>query len=217
MTDSNTIRVIPFWRKGNEWPIWSDKFLSKTKRHRFKDLCLGILSIPKEDEDFDEILEIGKKMSKFIELNVIAYTELIFSIDIKTSNGKIAFNIVKGGKTKGYPDGNSASAWEKIKNKYEPVSDPSMVKLDKQFRESSLKKGQYPEVWITELEDLCVRLDDMGSSISENQFMIHVLSNLTSYYDLQLALMERRVGEEKPLTIEKITAELSLSFVRLIM
>jgi hypothetical protein len=45
----------------------------------------------------------------------------------------------------------------------------------------------------------------MGLSISENQFMIHILNNLTSDYKLQPALMERRVGDdEKPLTIEEI-------------
>ena len=53
----------------------------------------------------------------------------------------------------------------------------------------------------------------MGSSISENQFMIHVSNNLTSDYDLQLALMEKRVGDaEKTLEIK---AELSLRFERL--
>jgi hypothetical protein len=53
----------------------------------------------------------------------------------------------------------------------------------------------------------------MGSSISENQFMIYILNNLTSYYELQLALMERRVKDvEKPLTIEEIRGELSLSY-----
>jgi hypothetical protein len=35
----------------------------------------------------------------------------------------------------------------------------------------------------------------MGSSISAHQFMIHVLNILTSYYNLQLALMEKRVGD----------------------
>jgi hypothetical protein len=76
------------------------------------------------------------------------------------------------------------------------------VKLEKQFRELSLKKGQDPEIWIMELEDLQVRLETMDSSISENQFMIHTLDNLTSDYDLQLAMMERRVGDiEKPLTV----------------
>jgi hypothetical protein len=79
-----------------------------------------------------------------------------------------------------------------------------------------LKKGQDPEVWITELEDLCVRLEDMDSSILDNQFMIHVLNNPTSDYELQLALIEKRVGDaEKPLTVEEIKAEWSLFLVRL--
>jgi hypothetical protein len=57
----------------------------------------------------------------------------------KDSNGKVAFNIIRGCKTKDYPDGNGAIAWDRLKNKYEPVSVPSMVKLEKQFRELSLK------------------------------------------------------------------------------
>jgi hypothetical protein len=80
----------------------------------------------------------------------------------------------------------------KLKNKYEPVCDPSMVKLDKQFRYLCLKKGQNPEVWITELEEFCIVIDDMGSVMSENQFMIHVLNNLPTEYDLQLTLLEKR-------------------------
>jgi hypothetical protein len=90
------------------------------------------------------------------------------------------------------------------------------VKLEKQFRELSSKKGQDPEIWITDLEDLSVRLEAIGSSISENQFMIHILKNLISDYILQLALMERRVGDvEKPLAIEDIRGELSLRFERM--
>jgi hypothetical protein len=42
------------------------------------------------------------------------------------------------------------------------------------------------------------------------------LNNLTSDYELQLALMERRVGDdEKPLTIEEMRGELSLHFERM--
>jgi len=68
------------------------------------------------------------------------------------------------------------------------------------------------------LEDIRVRLDDMGSSIPENQFMIHILNNLTADYDLQLALLEKRIGDkERPLTVDEIRAELSLRFERLTM
>jgi hypothetical protein len=46
--------------------------------------------------------------------------------------------------------------------------------------------------------------------------MIHILNDLTSDYELQLALMERRVGnDEKPLTIEEIRGELSLRYERI--
>jgi gag-polypeptide of LTR copia-type len=195
MTNLNTTRVIPFCRKVDEWPIWSEKFLAKSRRYGFKELLLGKLSIPKADEEFDEVSDIERKTSRIIELNKIAYTELILFSDVKTSNGKIASNIVKGYNNKYYPDGNAARAWEKLKNKYEPVSATSMVKSEKQFRELSLKKCQDPEVWITELEDICVRLDDMASSILEIQFMIHVLNNLTLDDDLQLALTEERIGD----------------------
>jgi hypothetical protein len=70
------------------------------------------------------------------------------------------------------------------------MSAPSMVKLD---QHSGLKKGEDPEVWITHLEDICVRHEDMGSGIWERQFMIHVLNNLSSICDLQVALLERRI------------------------
>jgi hypothetical protein len=204
----NAIRVIPFCGKVEEWPIWSKRFLAKAKRCVFKDLLLGKLSIHKVDEDIDETSDIGKNKSIIIELNKIAYTELILWIDVKASSGKVAFYIIRGCKTKDYPDGNGAIAWERLKNKYEPVSAPSMVKLEKQFRELSLKKGQDPEVWIIELEDLRVKLENMGSCITDNQFMIQILNNLTSDYDLQLALMERRVGDaDKPLTVEEVRRE----------
>jgi hypothetical protein len=62
-----------------------------------------------------------------------------------------------------------------------------------------------------ELEDLRVRLETMHAGIYENKFMIHILNNLTLDYQLQLAMIERRVGDtERPLTVEKIRGELSV-------
>jgi hypothetical protein len=63
-------------------------------------------------------------------LNEIPFTEQLLSIDVKTSFGKVAFNIVRGDTSKEYYDGKVTADWEKLKNKYEPTSAPSMVKLD---------------------------------------------------------------------------------------
>jgi gag-polypeptide of LTR copia-type len=134
----------------------------------------GKLSIPISDIEFDVTSEIGKEKSRIIALNEIAFTELILLIDVKTSSGKTASNLVQGCKTKNHPDVNAASAWERIKNKYEPASAPTLLELEKQFRELVLKKGQDQETWIRELEDLHVVLETMASSIPENQFMIYI-------------------------------------------
>jgi hypothetical protein len=68
MTYLNTMRVIPFCGKADEWPIWSEKVLSKAKRYGLKDLLLGKLSIPRSDEEFDVTSEIGKEKSRIIKL-----------------------------------------------------------------------------------------------------------------------------------------------------
>jgi hypothetical protein len=44
------------------------------------------------------------------ELNEVVFTELILLTDVKTSDKKIAFNLVKSCKTKDYPDDNAAKA-----------------------------------------------------------------------------------------------------------
>jgi hypothetical protein len=86
MTDMNAIRVITFCGKVEEWPIWSETFLAKAKCCDFKDVLLGKLLIPKMDEEIDETSDIGNKKSIIIELNEIAYTELILLIDVKASS-----------------------------------------------------------------------------------------------------------------------------------
>jgi hypothetical protein len=95
---------------------------------------LGKSSIPNIDGNNDGMSDLGKKKSMIIELNEIAYTELILLIDVKASSGKVTFNIIRGYKAKDHPDGNGAISWERLKNKYDPISAPSMLKLEKQFR-----------------------------------------------------------------------------------
>jgi hypothetical protein len=115
MTDLSTIRVIPFYGKNDKWPTWSEMFLAKARRYGFKDELLGKVRIPMTDEDYEVDTEEGKKLRIAADMNELAYTELILSIDDKTSNGKVAFNSVKGCKNKDYADGNASLGWERLK------------------------------------------------------------------------------------------------------
>jgi hypothetical protein len=60
-----------------------------------------------------------------------------------------------------------------------------------------------------------MRLEELGSRISDNQFILHILNNMTDDYDLQLAMMEKRVTDKSnPLTIDEIRDDLNLRFKR---
>jgi hypothetical protein len=96
MTDLSTIRVIPFYGNSEEWPTWSEKFLAKARCYGFKDLLLGKVKVPRTDEDYDMESEEGKKLKIAVDMNELAYTELLSSIDDKASSGKVGFNLVKG-------------------------------------------------------------------------------------------------------------------------
>jgi hypothetical protein len=58
--------------------------------------------------------------------------------------------------------------------------------------------------------------EELGSSISDNQFILYILNNMTDDYDLQLAMMEKRVMDKSnPSTFDKIRDDLNLRFERL--
>ena len=211
----SSIRVISFNGKKTEWEAFEERFLAKAARKGYKAVLLGEIPVHKKDEMIDET-EDGKKKKRAKEMNEIAYTELILSMDPKKSAGKVAFKLVKGTKTEEFPDGNAKIAWERLIKKYRPSSAPTMVNLEKTFRQSKLGKGQDPDNWITYLEDIRTRLESMGSIITENQLLIHILNNLTSDYEMQVLLMEKRVGDKtNPLTLEELRDELNLKYERM--
>jgi hypothetical protein len=85
-------------------------FLAKARRYGFKDVLLGKVKVPRTDVDFDMESEERKKLIIAADMNEIVNTELIFSIDDKTSSGKESFNLVKRCKNKDYADGNASMA-----------------------------------------------------------------------------------------------------------
>lgn len=76
-----------------------------------------------------------------------------------------------------------------------------------------MKKNQDPDLYISYLEDLRFKMSEMNSKITDEQFLLHVLNNLTKDYENQVNMVERRVGAEtNPLTIEAMRDEMCLRF-----
>ena len=90
------------------------------------------------------------------------------------------------------------------------------MKLESAFSQSVLKKKGDPDAWITQLEEMRMQLEEMSSTMSDDQFLIHILNNLTGDYELQVALLEKRIGNtSNPLTVDELREELNLKFERM--
>jgi hypothetical protein len=61
-----------------------------------------------------------------------------------------------------------------------------------------------------------VQMETMESTMTDNQFMIHIMNNLPSEYDVSASLLGRWIGKKDGgLTIEEMRSGLSLEYDRL--
>jgi len=137
------------------------------------------------------------------------------SIDGTNKEGRIAFQIVKGCKSTDFPDGNASIAWTRLKAKYASTTAPSLLKQKREYDLSRIKPGQDPDEWITNLEEQRARLKEMNFNITDEDFEIHVLNNLSDAYDIEVSRMEDKL-EAGSLTIDKMRESLSLRYERMI-
>jgi hypothetical protein len=88
--------VLNLTVKKEEWSTWSEKLLVKARRSGIKDILLGKLTIPKTNNEINEEMDKGKAVMKIFNMSILAYNKFILSIDVETSSGKAAFNMMEG-------------------------------------------------------------------------------------------------------------------------
>ena len=216
-SEDKAIRVISFNGKSVDWTVWEAKFLAKANVKGYKKILLGTEVAPKDDEEFDESTPEGAEKKRLREANESAYTDLILSVDGSSANGRVAFNLIRLSKTKDRAEGNARMAWQRLRNKYATKSAPSLMALKKEFVNSRLtSRKEDPDVWISNLEDLRIRLEEQGSRMEEVDFMVHILNNLPKDYEVSQTKLEDRLTDDiDPLSVEEIRTELNLKFQRM--
>ena len=209
MSEEKSIKVIQFSGKHEDWNVWKEKFLAKANRKGFKEVLLGEVEIPKDSITTNEAKEIKK-------LNVFGFEELIMSMKGDTPEGKVAFTLVKNCKSDDYKSGNVAEAFESLMERYEPKDAPTLSDYHRQFYGARLRKRSDPASFITYMENLRIHMKEMGSVITDKQFMMQIINNLNQDYDMELKMLEEQIDNtEKPLTIDKMRTKLSTQFKRL--
>jgi len=96
-----SIKVIPFTGNKRDWPVWSEKFLARGDIKGYRDILLGEVDVPTDDE-FESISDSKDKKaaSELRKLNKDAYIDLLLSIATESEPGRVAFQIIRTAKTK---------------------------------------------------------------------------------------------------------------------
>jgi SepF-like predicted cell division protein (DUF552 family) len=98
------------------------------------------------------------------------FTQSVLFIYIKSGSSNIAFEIIKKLKTKFFEGSNDSIS---IKD---PVSSPSLVRVEKIFRENKLEKDEETEIRIISFKYLQGRLDVMTSWMTDNEVIISLMN-----------------------------------------
>jgi gag-polypeptide of LTR copia-type/Zinc knuckle len=102
-------------------------------------------------------------------------------------------------------------AWEALETKYFPKTAPMANALSKQFHDLKHKLGTDPDIWITKLEDIKIRLASIGKAyvMPDEQFMAHVINNVSKDYESTVDFLGQRMEDaNNPLTLEEARGHL---------
>ena len=128
--------------------------------------------------------------------------------------GTISFAIAEKLVTDDLPTGDANLAWKKLKKKFNPQTSANKLKLRRQFTNSSLTDWKKdPDDWITELDILQTQLEEMGHTISDKDFMIHILN--TEYKNKVESLKKDLDNVDYPLTLDRMIDELNFEYEKI--
>ena len=129
-----------------------------------------------------------------------------------------AFNLVRQAVTSDLPYGDVKLAMENLDNYYHPKTVATAQVLIHQFDALKLKDKQDPGKFITELENLRMRIAsiDKTKAIDDSRLIGHILNNLPSAYDQTVSMIEFKMDESPDsVTVGYVQSQLSLRHQRL--
>jgi len=88
------------------------------------------------------------------------------------------------------------------------------MEVKSEFQHSHLKiVGNDPDEWIMKLEGIYLQLQEMGSSILDENVLVHILNNFLSNYEVQISKLENQLGSAtNVLTIKDVHNKLNLKY-----
>ena len=177
MSEMKSIRIIPFSGKSEDWNRWSKTFLATATAKGYREVLKPSDPAIKADS----------------ELNVQVYNDLILSCQ-----EDVTFGIIDESVSTDFPDGDARLAWKNLKDRFEPNTGAAKVQLKQEFHQLKLESAdEDPDIWITQLELKRRRLQNLGSTIEDDDLILHILNHLPKEYEMVVELCEDDLSNGK--------------------
>ena len=164
-----------FSGKDDEYQVWITKFEAYAKVKGFDKIVAGTEVPPPASQAVKSADEMKSQ-----ERNDHGCCTMLLAMD---STGK-AFTMVALAKTAALPAGCLKKAYNDIKKTYAPNSSMQAVLLKKEVSNCKPKSEKAdPDVRFNELEMLKMRLAVMGSTITDDDMLAHILNNVSKSYE----------------------------------
>ncbi len=133
MTEAvETIRVIPFSSREEDWNRWSKTFLATVTARGYQEVL--------KPSDATENASSAN--------NIMAYNDLILSCQ-----DDVLFGIIEESVSETFPDGDARLTWKNLCDRFEPKTGATKVQLKQEFLQLKLTSAEEdPDPWITLLE-----------------------------------------------------------------
>lgn len=206
--EEKTTKYYIFYGEAEKYDDWA--FVQEARSHvkKYAPILNGTKTLRTVAEMAAETDQAKKdEDEKIVEMNNLAFSNLVLSIDSNKTKGKRARKIVRGTKSADYPNGNAKLAWDKLKEEYEPTTNDDYVSIKADYHNCKLTEKGDPIVWITQLGEYCDRLEDMGHAVSEEDQFIHIIGNLPFKYLYEQRDFNKRLASNT-LTMDGISQDL---------
>ena len=224
--EEKSLRVIEFSGKKADWKVWSRKFLARGNKRGYKEIVEGKVKIPSKSvydtsNSVSNPTPFDTKNIRTYEASIVAFEDLILSINGESKAGRVAFDLVDGCTTHDNPDGDVKLAWDRLTHKYEPKTAPSYIQLKKDFANSKLEDAkQDPDEWITQLESLKTEMNKVNipgkTPMSDVDLIIHILATLPESYEVAVSHLEDKlVNTSSQLGLEDVREKIILRHDRI--
>jgi hypothetical protein len=209
MSKLETIRELPFSGKDSDYRMWSRQFLARAVKKGYKKILEGTEQVPAEDEDIPDDTDANKKKLLARQMNEEAYSDLLLSMKTEA-----AFNLVDEATTADLPNGSAKVAWDNLNKRYLPKDTATRAMLKEEFENDKLTDvTKDPGEWIAHLETIKSRLKNAGTTISDEDFLIKILSSLPEEYTTVADLLHKDLSDNK-LDLAHLKAELDAKYKR---